>query len=140
MTTPIKYQGDPKLYADEDGVTLRIVNGNTTMERGAANHILIALLTDEEPKHINALFDNDYEKIKPHYQRFTGKPITSTNLQDRVSAAKADLKSLIDRGFAEEISAIIENTRGTETRLTITIDGKNFVLTSDSNSLSHSEA
>jgi hypothetical protein len=135
MTTPIKYQGDPKLYVDEDGSTFRIKNGNTIMERGAANHILIALLTDEEPKHINALFDNDYEKIKPHYQRFTGKPITSTNLQDRVSAAKADLKPLIDLRFAEEISARIENPRGIETRLTITIDGKDFVLTSDNNSL-----
>lgn len=137
--TPIKYQGDPKLYADEDGLELRITNGHTTMERGAINHILIALLTEEEPRAYNALTDNDYEKIKPHYQKFIGKPITVTNLQDRAAAAKADLKSLIDLGIAETIGVKIENPRGLETRLTITIDGEDFVLTSDGNSLAIEE-
>lgn len=129
MNTPTKYQGDPKLFVDENGVTIRIKNGNTIMERGVANFILIALLTEKEPKHINALFDTDLEKIKPHYQRFIGKPITVTNLQDRVSAAKADLKPLLDLGIADSVSVKIENPRGNETRLTVTIDGNSFLLT-----------
>lgn len=140
MTTPIKYQGDPKIFVDEDGATISIKNGHTKMERGLANCVLIPLLTEEEPKHINALFDNDYEKIKPHYQRFIGNPITVTNLQDRARAAKADLKFLKDHKLANDVSTKIENPRGIETKLTVTIDEKDIILTSDADSINIEES
>ena len=140
MTTPVEYQGDPKIFIDKDGATIEIKNGNTTMERGVSNFILIALLTTEEPKHYNTLFDNDSEKIKPHYQKFVSTEITSKSLQDRASAAKADLKPLIDASLAKDISVNIENSIGSETVLTITIDDEVFVLTYDGLNIGFEEA
>jgi hypothetical protein len=128
MKTPFNFQGDPKLYLTENGVDISVINGHVEMEQGLINTILIPLFISKEPKHYNDLCKNDDEKIKPLLSDVINRPITANSLLDISSAVKASLSVLISRGFAKTIDVKVENKRGMEILLTITVDSNKILI------------
>ena len=58
------YQGDPKVFIDEDGAYLIFRNGQPVMDAGVENATIMSLLTEEDPNwYGNILVEKNEEKI-----------------------------------------------------------------------------
>jgi hypothetical protein len=111
------YEGDPKLFLDADGSTLRFVGGQPLMEQGEANVALIALFT-EQGWCGNAFARSEREKIGSDFLRYCRAPITMASLNDIRIAAEG---AMVRAGFS---SVIVEVTNPVSTRLKVVVKAK----------------
>ena len=114
----LNYNGDPKIYIDENGADLIFRGGQPDMDQGVENKVLIALFTrnDWAP---NILFDDPVERIGSDFEDAVRKPVTLSSLNNIRDAAK---KALAD-GFGD-VTVDVENPSGKRINVYITLPGE----------------
>lgn len=100
------YEGDPKLFIDENGSYLKFENGQPVMDQGFENFALIQLLTDRG--WVGNVLLSPEEQIGSDFMAESRKSITKSNLEDRRKAALA----AFDRSYFGEKEIIINNEKG----------------------------
>lgn len=126
------YQGDPKLYLDQEGSSLAFVNGQPIMDPGLENRVVIPLFTrrrskvDRKPWVGNLVFDNTAYHLGTDFLEGAEAPITVGSLEvDQKNAEKA-LQSLIDTNLASEIIVTVVNPSGYRKDMTILVKPPNL--------------
>jgi len=111
------FQGDPRIFIDEDGAYLAFVGGQPVMDRGIENYVLISLFT--RPSWAGNIFLK--EQIGSDYLDSLNNAITRTMLINVENAAERALKPMIDNGLVAAIDIDVRNPRSMEIVTTITI-------------------
>ncbi len=125
------FDGDPKLFLDENGSRLEFKGGQPEMDQGFSNFINISLFT-KKGWCGNTLFDNVDEQIGSDVEIEAEKPITLqslNNLRDEV------LKAVSSSAFGDtEVNVEVINPSGYQRKILIEIkppgqDIKQFIFT-----------
>ena len=117
---PSPYQGDPKIYIDENGADLRFVGGQPVMDAGLENSATISLFTDLGWWG-NDLVTADAEKIGSEFESIASQPITSTSFADTESAAADALAWYTSIGLAESVDVEASNPSARKVAVTVQI-------------------
>lgn len=98
------YEGDPKIFIDEEGMDWNFPGdgGQPEMEQGVENQALISLFTDEGWPG-NFYFKNVDQKIGSDYSEKTKLPITLPNLE---VIRKSSIKALKNPIFGTVTSVV----------------------------------
>jgi phage gp46-like protein len=99
------FQGDPRIFVDEDGAYLGFVGGQPVMDRGIENYILISLFT--RPGWAGNIFLS--EPIGSDYLDALNNSINRTMLINVENAAERALQPMKDNGLASEIVIEVRN-------------------------------
>lgn len=106
-----RYEGDPKLWLDENGAEIVFKGGQSVMDAGLENVVFISLFTRRQDATTkkqwcgNTLFDKPSQQLGGRFLKVADKPLTLTNLQDLESAVKSDLDWMITEQIAKNITA-----------------------------------
>ena len=120
ITKPSRYDGDPKIYIDENGADLRFEGGQPVMDAGLENAALLSLFTAPDWWG-NDLFSEASEQLGSDFEDVAGQPITATSFADVESAGEIALQWLIDTGAARSATATASNPSGRSTAVDILI-------------------
>lgn len=136
------YQGDPKIYIDENGADFNYKGngGQPEMEQGIENVALISLFTDEGWPG-NFYLNTKNKKIGSSYYKDSLRPITLSNI-DRLE--KSTIIALNDPIFKNVVSNVTTQSSGqlkniisvqppqkTLTEIVLTKNGLNWVFQAD---------
>lgn len=116
----VLFEGDPRLFLDENGSSLKFVGGQPVMDGGLENAVLISLFT-KQGWIGNTVFPDAAVHIGSDYENSFRKVITITAILDIKQAAERALQWLIDVGVASEITVVVANIESYSIRTTITI-------------------
>lgn len=86
------FQGDPRLFLNEEGSRLIFTGGQPAMDAGLENLALISLFTAPGWAG-NTLFDNPDQKIGSNFEEAARQPITLSALNNVRDAAEKALQS-----------------------------------------------
>jgi len=89
-----QYEGDPKIYIGLDGAEIRFQGGQSIMDAGVENELIIMLLTN--PGWYGNYFLSSEKQISSDFENKMRAPVTKTGLQEIRLAALAALESLKD--------------------------------------------
>jgi len=141
MTTTLQtinqFNGDPRLFLDQDGADLKFIAGQPIMDGGYENAVIISLFT--RPGWYGNIFtDSDAKKIGSDFEEEAKKSITLETLNNMRQFALAALQWLIDNGSVETIEVIVNNVQSNRFEITIIIkppgsDANVLLLTGRSN-------
>ena len=110
------FQGDPRLFIDENGSDIVFIGGQPILDAGLENLALISLLTTEGWAG-NVLARTDDEQIGSAFIEAANEPITSTSLNNvRDAATKA-----LDNPAFGDINVDVTNPAGYITAVSILI-------------------
>lgn len=116
MTTIAIYQGDPKLFLDENGAYLNFKGGQPTLDRGLENLVFISLFT--RPGWCgNILFNDNNQKIGSDFEEISNQPITLQMINDLRNAAERAL----DNQVFGNVTVVINNPSGYRLEIIITL-------------------
>jgi phage gp46-like protein len=112
MSYSKRFEGDPKVYIDEDGSFLKWVNGQPVMDQGFENFEIISLLTEGE-------YWGDFLETDPDEKfkncRFIDSQNTSINISSLNSYrtnAEFALEWLVKNKIAKELIVNVTNPNG----------------------------
>ena len=108
------FQGDPRLFLDENGARFEFIGGQPIMDGGLENLALISLFTDKGWPG-NDLFRDPDQKIGSDFELSTRQPITMSSLNMIRDAA---LKALDNQAFGE---VSVEVTNPVSQRITVRV-------------------
>ncbi len=111
------FQGDPRLFLDENGSELIFIGGQPISDQGLENKVLISLFTRPGWSG-NILFDDIAQKIGSNFEQTALQPITLQSLNDVRDAAE---KALIDPIFGK-VTVIVTNPVSQKLIVEITIE------------------
>lgn len=111
------YQGDPRIFIDENGAYLNFVGGQPTMDRGLENLAIISLFTRLGWAG-NVLFDDTNQQIGSDFEEIANQPITFEMLNDLRNAAERAL----DNPAFGTVTATINNPSGHRLEITVLIE------------------
>jgi len=112
------FQGDPKLFLDEDGSYLTWIGGQCIMDAGLENAVFISLFTTLEPVNSargwagNYLFENNDYWIGSRFEEALNVPITLGALTNAEDEAKKALDWMIAKNLASSIDVTVTNPVG----------------------------
>ncbi len=123
------YQGDPRIFINENGAYFNFVGGQPTMDRGLENLAIISLFT-ESGWVGNILFTEIDQQAGSDFEKISRQPITLQMINDLRNAAEIAL----DNPAFGNISVTIDNPSGYRLNVTITLsppgqDIKTLLLT-----------
>lgn len=123
------YQGDPRIFIDENGASLNFVGGQPTMDRGLENLAIISLFT-ESGWVGNTLFQEIDHQAGSDFELISRQPITLQMINDLRNAAEIAL----DNPAFGNITVEIDNPSGYRLNVKITLsppgqDIKTLLLT-----------
>lgn len=104
-----RFDGDLKLFLDEDGAYCRWVNGQPIMDRGLENSVLIALLTKNDDYWGNYLETDEHEKLGSLFTDIIGQPITLDTFNTARTNAEKDLQFLTKMKIANAVNMKIQS-------------------------------
>lgn len=122
------FEGDPKLFLDENGSFLQWVGGQCIMDAGLENAVFISLFTTLEPSNSargwagNYLFENSDYWVGSRFEQALNEPITLTSLTNGEDEAKKALDWMLAKGLAKSINVEITNPIGEQIRTLIQIE------------------
>jgi phage gp46-like protein len=118
---------EPKLFLNGNSVDIKMINGSTESENGIENAIAISLLTENKNnEHHNLLMNRKSEKIgSKFYNACITLPLNRQGMIDRETAAKSDLKWLLDDDILSDLSVSVTAPNSNECKLTIQAKQKN---------------
>lgn len=138
MTTDI-FQGDPRLFLDEQGADIIFIGGQPTMDPGVENLALIALFTQPDWAG-NAFFRSEDQQIGSDFLSAANEPITISSMNNvRDAAIKAltnpvfgDIEVTVTNpsGYITQVSIIIGSPGSNVQELLLTKHGLNWQLQS----------
>lgn len=109
------YDGDPRLFLDQDGAYLDFVDGQPIMDAGLENTAIIPLFTrrlsrdNKKPWVGNIVFDDANVHLGSDFLDGFEKPITFGRLEDDKKRAKKALQFFIDSGLAKDVNVEVTN-------------------------------
>ncbi|MHA1287294.1 MAG: hypothetical protein ACTSPB_07810 [Candidatus Thorarchaeota archaeon] len=113
-----KYEGDPKIFINENGPNLQINQGQPVMDQGLWNAVIISLFT--KPNWAgNVLFTGPYEKIGSVFEYEAQQTISVDMLNKVNNAAQLALKWLTDNGSVDLVNTRVRNPAGHNIEVTI---------------------
>jgi phage gp46-like protein len=123
MTITIdRFQGDPKMYLDENGSYLDFRGGQPVMDAGLENAANISLFTRDDPKWGgNVLVTDPNEKIGAKFEKIASGTITVQTLNDTRDASEKALTWMINAGIAGEIIGQVSNPTGSRMQTAVLI-------------------
>jgi phage gp46-like protein len=110
------YEGDPKVFIEEDGSYLRWQGGQPLMDAGWENAIILSLFTTMKP-HNSKLgwFGNHFVeerfRLGSRFEEAMGLPVVPSNLFEAEQAAEQALEWMLDSGYASEVIAAVSAPR-----------------------------
>lgn len=116
----VLFEGDPKLFLDENGSSLKFVGGQPIIDGGLENAVLISLFT-KQGWIGNTVFPDAAVHLGSDYENSFRKVITITTILDIKQAAERALQWMIDVGVASEIIVDVVNVQSYSIQTTITI-------------------
>lgn len=111
------YQGDPRLFLDENGSFLEFKGGQPVMDQGLENLALISLFTRRGWAG-NVLFQDQSQQIGSDFEATAEQPITIQTINDVTDAAE---KALESDAFGN-VTISVENPSGYKTDVKVTIE------------------
>jgi phage gp46-like protein len=132
------WSGDPALFSDENGLFIKFVNGQTLMDGGLRNLLLLLVGTDDWWG--NSLTDDTEAHFKGGLH-FSGEAITLSNLQNFQARAQKQVDKLVTWQIARKVRATVSNPQsnwlqllievwppdGTKEELLLYTNGQNWV-------------
>lgn len=115
-----RFDGDPRIIADKNGVSLQYQGGQPVMDGGIENAIIISLITATGWVG-NYLFETSQEKIGSDFLSVTKGTLTLSKLAEIGRSAKRALQWMIDAGIASNVDAVAKNPTGSRIETTITV-------------------
>jgi phage gp46-like protein len=113
-----RFQGDPKLTLGVDGSNMIYRGGQTEMDQGLENDVMISLFT-EEGWFCNFLFTKPSQKIGSKFEKSNRQAITISSLNENRMAAEDALKWLQDTGIVDDIQVNVTNPTANSKKVTI---------------------
>ncbi len=114
------FQGEPKIFVDENGAFVKYRGGQPIMDSGLENTVGISLFT--RPGWVgNTLFDDPDTHIGSDHEELAERPITVASMNTVRQAAEKALGWMISQGMASEINAVVYNPNGQITNEEINI-------------------
>jgi len=110
------FQGDPRIFIDEDGAYLDFKGGQPVMDQGLENLAIISLFTNRDWCG-NDLFDDVNERLGSDFESTARAPITLTTINNVRDAAE---KALDNDAFGD-VQINVENPSGLTTLVEIII-------------------
>ena len=98
------YQGDPKIFIDENGAYLKFIGGQPIMDQGVENAGTIQLMTKKG--WVGNQFLTDAQQIGSDFIEVSEKSITLTNLEDR----RREANLALEKPFFGEKQITVENS------------------------------
>jgi hypothetical protein len=109
MTDP--FQGDPRVFIDANGATLKFKDGQPVMDRGLENTVLMSWFSKKWFG--NVFIRDENQQLNGTFEDAHRQPVTITGLSDRENAAGTDLDPLVASGtiakYAVETTNTIDN-------------------------------
>ena len=121
ITKPSRYDGDPKIYIDENGADLRFAGGQPIMDAGLENAATISLFTGPG-WWANDLFAKASEKIGSDFESTAAQPITATAFADTERAADVALRWLLEEGVAAGVTVEASNPSARRVAVAVLIE------------------
>lgn len=103
----IQYQGDVKVFITENGAEIKFIGGQTVMDQGLENEVLLSLFTRRWVG--NALIKDPNKKLESDFEETISQSITAQMLIDSEKSAEAALASMVETGKASQINVEIFN-------------------------------
>jgi hypothetical protein len=114
------YQGDPRLFLDENGSELEFKNGQPVVDQGLENSALISLFT--APGWAGNIFLAASQKIGSEFEELASGTIT---LQSLIDTEKAALSALDDEAYGEvSVEVVNSNSYRLNTKIRISPPGR----------------
>lgn len=121
MTYPVdRYQGDPKMFIDEQGSYFQFTGGQPVMDGGIENAVFMSLFT-RKGWHGNLVLRAQSEKIGSDFEKTCEGAITKTMLGEVEAAARLALQWMVDVDLAAEIKVGVRNYQGRQLQVAIWI-------------------
>lgn len=111
------FQGDPRLFLDEDGSYLVFKGGQPVMDQGLENLALISLFTRQGWSG-NTLFQDPAQQIGSDFEVAAEQPITLQTINDVTDAAE---KALTSEAFGD-VTINVTNPNGYRTDVRVLIE------------------
>jgi phage gp46-like protein len=128
------FEGDPKLFLDENGSFLQWVGGQCIMDAGFENAVFISLFTTLEPTNSergwagNYLFENSDFWVGSRFESALNEPITLTSLGNAETEAKNALAWMTVKGLASSIDVLVSNPVGQQIETLVQIQPPNLPI------------
>jgi phage gp46-like protein len=110
------YQGDIKIYIDEDGADFKFIDGQPVMDSGLVNSTLISLFTDIENERGHEWFGNTLlpaeNRIGSDFEAVGQQNITADNLADLENATRRALQWQLDNNYISDLEVVVTNPVG----------------------------
>jgi phage gp46-like protein len=106
-----RYEGDPRIYLEEDGAEMDLRGGQPIMDQGLENTVLITLLTDEGWQ-LNKLETDSRKHIGSKFLRVARRTITADNMLDIKSAILQAFKPLEENKIIKDTEAAVSSPTG----------------------------
>ncbi len=127
MVAKVIYQGDPRLFMNENGSFLDFRGGQPIMDAGLENSVLISLFT--RPGWVgNTVFQDIEVHIGSDYEEAFNQPLTVSALADIQQAAERALEWMIDVNLARSITVTASNDQAFRVNTTILIQPPDLPL------------
>lgn len=128
-----RYDGDPRIIADKEGLSLQYQGGQPVMDGGLENAVIISLIT-RLGWIGNFLFETAEEKVGSDFLSIVQGTLTLSRLAEITRSAKRALQWMIDTGIVSTVEATAKNPTGARIEVTITIapvgkDVQEFLVT-----------
>lgn len=133
------FTGDPRIFINKNGSSLKFIGGQTVMDAGLENAIIISLFTS--PGYwANLLEIEETKKIGSNFEETARLPITVSNMNKLQRVTESTLQWLIDSNSAESITVEVSNPSsyikeieiliksGDITKILLSSSGKNWIF------------
>jgi len=114
------FDGDPKIYIDENGSFLNFVGGQPVMDSGLENAAVISFHTRQGWSG-NSLFPNKINKVGSDVEETADKSITRQSILDLIDAAENSVSWMVENNIASKIVIDINNPNSNRVNMTALI-------------------
>lgn len=118
-----KFEGDPKIFIDEDGARFEWINGQPVMDQWLENSFLLSAFVPEW--YGNYFFDTEEEKFKSTLLSILAQALTLDTINNAKDAIEKATKHMIDLGLVNAIDVNIYNPTGYRVTIDMTITAIN---------------
>lgn len=102
------FTGDPRIFISENGASLKFSGGQSIMDAGLENAVIISLFT--KPDYWgNLIVDDSNKKIGSDFEEVARLPVTISNLNKLQRSAENALKWMVTARIADSIEVTIGN-------------------------------
>jgi len=114
-----KYEGDPKLFFDENGARFEWINGQPVMDQWLENTTILSAFT---PSWFgNYFFDTEEEKFNSNLIEILSQALTLETINSATDAIKKATQHMIDLGLVNDINVRVYNPTGNRVNLEIIV-------------------